>query len=269
MSVDLEIPLQGKTIVITRALEQQAEANELFGLAGAKVLDLPALVIGPPHEWNPLDDALQDLHHFHWLIFSSSNGVRAVNERLQRLGLSFSTLPDTLKIAVVGRKTARALESLGVEIDFVPPNFVADSLIEHFPQPGMGLRVLLPRVQSGGRTFLAEAFRKGGASVVEVPAYESSCPDSMPAITAQAFLNREVDAIAFTSGKTVIHSVQLLKKRYGLNWFKQLDTVKILSIGPQTSIKCEKYFQRVDQEAEPHDLEGLVDACIKVFKHSS
>ena len=43
------------------------------------------------------------------------------------------------------------LEELGAPADFVPPSYVADSLIEHFPVSGWGLRLLLPRVQSGGR----------------------------------------------------------------------------------------------------------------------
>ena len=76
-------------------------------------------------------------------------------------GDSLLRRPANLRIAAVGRKTARALEELGAEADFVPPSFVADSLIEHFPVSGYGLRMLL-RVQSGGRTVLAEAFETRG-----------------------------------------------------------------------------------------------------------
>ncbi len=146
----------------------------------------PALVIGPPDEWGPLDDALAELEEFHWLVVSSSNGVDAVEQRLQRLGGSLARRPRSLKIAAVGRKTAARLEALGAPADFVPPQFVADSLIDHFPVSGWGLRLLLPRVQSGGRTVLAEAFGEAGARVVEVAAYESRCPAALPAATAAA-----------------------------------------------------------------------------------
>ena len=37
------------------------EAHNLFLAKGAKVFDLPALVIGPPDNWTPLDDALKEL----------------------------------------------------------------------------------------------------------------------------------------------------------------------------------------------------------------
>ena len=138
--------LQNRTVVVTRAAEQQGEARRLLESEGARVLDLPALVIGPPDDWGPLDDALEELEDFHWLVVSSANGVQAVEQRLQRRGSGLARRPETLKLAAVGRKTAALLEDLGAPADFVPPRFVADSLIEHFPVSGFGLRMLLPRV---------------------------------------------------------------------------------------------------------------------------
>ena len=261
-------PLQGCTVVVTRAAEQQGEARQLLEAIGAQVLDLPALVIGPPDDWGPLDDALADLENFHWIVFSSANGVQAVDQRLQRLGRSLSRRPDGLRLAAVGRKTARVLEELGATADFVPPQFVADSLIEHFPVSGWGLRILLPRVQSGGRTVLAEAFGEAGARVVEVPAYESRCPEAIPAATLDALRAGSVDAICFTSGKTVLHTTHLLAQSMGEEEATtQLQRAAVVSIGPQTSERCRKLLGRVDQEAHPHDLEGLVMACVQAMQN--
>ena len=256
-------------MVVTRAAEQQGEGRRLLEGQGAHVLDLPALEIGPPDHWGPLDDALADLDNFHWLVFSSANGVQAVEQRLQTIGTSLQRRPRSLRIAAVGRKTARVLEELGAAADFVPPQFVADSLIDHFPVSGFGLRMLLPRVQSGGRTVLAEAFGEAGVRVVEVAAYESRCPASIPAATAAALAERTVDAIAFSSGKTANHTAQLLDQQFGADWIDRLDGVKIVSIGPQTSRSCQARFGRVDAEADPHDLDGLVAACIQAMQSSS
>ena len=52
------LPLDGKAIILTRAQHQQAEARLSLENLGAKVFDLPALVIGPPDCWEPLDEAL-------------------------------------------------------------------------------------------------------------------------------------------------------------------------------------------------------------------
>lgn len=263
---DLPPPsLGGCTIAVTRAERQLGAARRLFEQAGARVVDLPALVVGPPEDWGPLDEALADLPHFHWLLFSSANGVEAVGERLRRRGADLARLPKGLRIAAVGRRTAERLDELGVRADFVPSRFLADALIEEFPVSAWGLHLLLPRVQSGGRTLLAEAFRSAGARVVEVPAYETRCPDGLPSEAVQVLERGTLQAITFSSGKTVRHCAQLLEGAFGDRWRQVLAGVKVISIGPQTSQPCLELLGRVDAEADPHDLEGLVGACVRAL----
>ena len=237
-------PLAGRLIAVTRAELQLGEARRLFSAAGARVLDLPALVVTPPDDWGPLDDALAELDSFHWIVFSSANGVEAVEQRLRRLGGGLGRRPAGVRLAAVGRRTARVLEELGAAADFVPPEFVADSLIEHFPVSGWGLRLLLPRVQSGGRTLLAEAFAAAGGRVVEVAAYETRCPQGLPSEALLAFERRRIAAITFSSGKTVTHTAQLLERAFGADWLRQLEGVAVVSIGPQTSRRCQELLGR-------------------------
>ena len=50
----------------------------------------------------------------------------------------------------------------------------------------------------------------------------------------------------------------------GAGWQQRLvASLKVVSIGPQTSLSCREHFGRIDAEADPHDLEGLVNACCK------
>ena len=125
----------------------------------------------------------------------------------------------------------------------------------------------MPRVQSGGRTLLAEAFGEAGSRVVEVAAYESRCPDTIPSETLQALEAREVDAISFSSGKTVSHTVALLTKAIGDQRMALVfQNPAVVSIGPQTSQRCMELLGRVDAEASPHDLDGLVEACVQAIQ---
>ena len=259
-----EMSLIDKKIIITRAQEQTSEAHEIFRKHGAEVFDLPSLVIGPPDDWSPLDNALKKIYTFDWIIFSSANGVRNVEERMNQIGLSLSEISKTIQIAVVGRKTASLLSDMDAKISFVPPSFVADSLVEHFPQNQKGLKLFIPRVQTGGRSILFDSFKLKGAEVTEVAAYESSCPKDIPQKTIDALKNGEIDIIAFTSGKTVLHTVSLLKKYLGENWFQLIEKIKIVSIGPQTSNSCEKLIRKPDKEAIPHDLQGLLKSCLEI-----
>ncbi len=253
-----------KRIIITRAQEQTSEARKIFSQNGAEVFDLPSLVIGPPDDWRPLDDALEKIASFDWIIFSSANGVRNVEDRLKRIGLSLSEISKTIQIAAVGRKTASLLSDMDAKISFVPPVFVADSLVENFPQNQTGLKLLIPRVQTGGRSILSDSFKSRGAEVTEVAAYESNCPRYIPRDTIDALNSRKIDIIAFTSAKTVTNTVILFKKYFGNNWFKLIEKIKLISIGPQTTLSCRNLIRKPDKEANPHDLEGLLQACLEL-----
>ena len=61
-------------------------------------------------------------------------------------------------------------------------------------------------------------------------------------------------------------TAQLLEQRFGPAWAERLEGVKLVSIGPQTSRSCRQCFGRVDVEADPHDLEGLAEACAQAMQ---
>jgi len=258
----IELPLLNKNIVITTSKEKFFYVKNLFQSKGARIFDLPALIIKYPDNLDPLDEAINEINEFHWIIFSSSNGIKFVDNRFRDKGLSLKNCSNNLKIAVVGEKTCQALKDLGIEADYVPPDFIAESLIENFPVSGYGLKVLLPRVQSGGRDFIADQFRNSGAQVIEVAAYESICPESIPVTTINAFETKNIDAIIFSSSKTVKNSATLLEKEFGEEWLAIFKNIKLFSIGPQTSLACKKIFGRVDKEALTYSFEGILDIVI-------
>ena len=259
-------PLAGRRVLLTRAADASPASRLLFSKAGAQVIELPALVIGPPDDWGPLDAALQSLERFHWLIFSSANGVEAVRQRLDHLHLRLDEGAAWPRLAAVGRKTAQAIQRQGWPMPFVPQDFVADSLLACFPEPVHGRQLLLPRVQSGGRPLLTEQFRLQGATVVEAPAYESRCPATIPAAAATALTQGHVDVITFTSSKIVRNTVALLAAHLGERWRDHLVQPKVVSIGPETSHTCRALLGRVDAEANPHQMEALVAAAGRLFQ---
>ena len=256
------LTLNGKNIIITRAIDRISEVKILFEQKGAKIYDFPALVIGYPDDLRPLDEAILKIRDFHWIIFSSSNGINFLEKRLIDKGSSLKIWSQFIKIAVVGQKTAATLNELGIKADYIPPKFIAESLIDNFPVPRFGLSVLLPRVQTGGRNLISDEFRKAGASVVEVAAYESKCPEAVPSKTLDALNQGIIDAMIFSSGKTVENSAFLLRNSYGSEWLSVFDKIKLLSIGPQTSLACKRLFGRVDHEATNYTFEGLLDIAM-------
>ena len=266
--------LNGKTILVTRSAGQSSQFSELLQQQGANIIEMPALVIGPPSSWEELDGAIARLSDFDWLILTSSNGVEYFFERLFSQGKDARALVG-VKIAVVGKKTAASLKACGIQPDFIPPDFVADSLVEHFPEPLEGKKVLFPRVESGGREVLVKELTAKGAEVTEVAAYESGCPVQMAPIALDALQKQKVDVITFGSSKTVKNFFQLLEaslpgdSEQFLTPVSRLQNVCIASIGPQTSITCRQLLGRVDVEAKEYTLEGLTQAIVQWITDNS
>ncbi len=258
-----DLPLAGKTILITRSAEQSSHFADLLTTEGANVLEMPALVIQPPSSWQALDQAIADLSRFQWLILTSANGVEYFFQRLQTLGKDSRALAR-IKIAVVGKKTATTLKQYGLHADFIPPNYVADSLIDTFPEPLAHQTILFPRVETGGRDVLVKQLTEKGGNIIEVPAYQSGCPDSIPSDVWQALINQTIDVITFASSKTVQNFYTLIQRQLKTDspepLLNLLNPVCLASIGPQTTQTCQQLFGRVTVEAEEYTLEGLTEA---------
>jgi uroporphyrinogen III methyltransferase / synthase len=286
--IDLSVndsPLRGQTILITRAATQASEFAHLLQAQGARVLEMPTLEIVPPSSWQELDRSIDQLDSFQWLILTSANAVEYFIQRLLVSGKDLRSLAH-LKIAVVGSKTAHSLQTMGINADFVPPEFVADSLVANFPETLMGLRILFPRVETGGREILVQEMTTAGAAIVEVAAYQSCCPKEIAPPILMALQQEQVDIITFTSSKGVQHFWQMLQ-RYGvmsnidsgdeehllkelnpvfrikLSRDKIMNRVLIAAIGPQTAKSCQATLGRVDIEAEEYTLEGLAQSIVQ------
>lgn len=246
------------SVLVTRSIGQSSHFSKLLRTAGAHVVEMPALEIRPPSSWRSLDHAIAGLPEYDWLILTSANAVKFFGDRVAAVGNVQSL--KALKLAVVGKKTASVLETYGFAADFIPPNFVADSLVAAFPEPVAGLKLLFPRVESGGRDILVREMVAAGAEVTEVPAYESGCPREPDPTAIAALQAGNIDVVTFASSKTVRHACQLFEQGLGTGWREYMEPIAIASIGPKTSATCHESFGRVDIEATEYTLEGLTRA---------
>src|SRR5581483_10476440 len=121
------MPLNGKTVVITRAASQSAELRSGLEDRGARVIECPTIHIVPPTTWKPVDDAIRRLNTYQWLLFTSAN---AVEQFMDRMGQRRPAIP----IAVVGSATAAKLEDWGLKASLVPQEFRAEGLLAAFPE---------------------------------------------------------------------------------------------------------------------------------------
>jgi len=104
-------PLFGRRIVVTRARAQASELCQQLEALGAEVVEMPTIRIEPPADWGPLDQAIEQLHTFHWVLFTSVNGVDGFFGRLALAGKDARALP---RVAAIGPATAERLAVHGI-----------------------------------------------------------------------------------------------------------------------------------------------------------
>ena len=97
--------------------------------------------------------------------------------------------------------------------------------------------------------------RERGAVVDVVEAYRTIIPADA-AVRAKEALAHKPDWITFTSSSTVTNLLAVTGR-------EMLAGIKVASIGPVTSATAREAGLTVDVEAEPHTIEGLVDAIVR------
>jgi len=237
-------PLDGIRVVVTRAREQASTLVQRLRELGAETVEVPVIAIAPAADGGAqLREALANLSRYDWLVVTSTNGVDAVCAAADVDALR------GVRVAVVGPATADRLRSNGVEPALIPERFVAEGLLEAFPPPPPdGGRVLLAQADRA-RDVLARGLRDRGWEVDAVVAYRTVAAEVDPSVRAAV---AAADAITFTSASTVENFVAAV----GLDAMPRV----VASIGPVTTDKARALGVAVTVEAEPHTIDGLVDA---------
>ena len=251
------LPLFGRRIVVTRAKGQAEALSARLRALGADVVELPAIEIRPAADPAPLYQSIASLACYDWLIFTSANGVRFFMESLDRSTTDLRAL--RARICAIGPATRAAVEALHLKVDLMGKEYVAESLVEAFAAHELaGKRVLLPRA-AVARDLVPKELSRRGARVDVVEAYQTVVPEEM-AVRARTIFSgsQKPHAITFTSSSTV----QNFLAAAGI---EAVAGVRVATIGPVTSNTARGLGLRVDAEAHPFTVDGLVNAVLRIL----
>jgi len=257
-------PLEGRTIVITRARAQAQRFAQLLEAAGARVLQAPTIVIEPPASWELLDTALGALESFTWVVFTSVNGVAMVDRRLSARGLAWTAI-SRKRVAAIGPATAEALAEHGVRVELVPTEYRAEGLVEGLRRVlGPGDRVLLPRAKET-RDVLVVELRRLGVAVTEVPAYQTRRIEDGVVRLREALASGSVDAVTFTSSSTARNFAEQFSDDERSAWRGR---IAVASIGPITAATAAEYGLSTDVMPSEYTIPALARALGDYFSRS-
>lgn len=242
-------PLFGRRIMVTRSRGQLDGLRQRLQELGADVVAQPAIEITEPDDWRPVDAALARLDDFHWLVFSSVNGVRFLLDRLCAAHGDLRRLGG-VRLAAIGPGTADELAAYHLTADFVPNEFRAESLAGGL---AAGRRFLLARA-SRGREVLADELQAAGGEVHQIVVYRSRDVATPDADVAGALRQGTIEWTTVTSSAIA----RSLAAMFG----DDLRRTRLVSISPVTSATLRQLGHEPAAEARTYTMSGIVEAIL-------
>lgn len=249
--------LYGWTVLVPRTKEQAGEMSDRLVAHGALPIEVPTIAVEPPRSPAQMERAVKGLvdGRYQWVVFTSTNAVRAVWEKFAEFGLDARAFSG-VKIACVGESTADRVRAFGISPELVPSGEQSSlGLLDEFPEYDTIFdpvnRVLLPRADIATET-LAEGLRERGWEIEDVTAYRTVRAAPPAAETREMIKTGGFDAVCFTSSSTVRNLVGIAGKPHA--------RTIVACIGPKTAETAAEFGLRVDVQPETAAVGPLVDA---------
>jgi uroporphyrinogen III methyltransferase/synthase len=217
-----------------------------------------AIEISEPGDWAPVDDVIERLSEFDWLVFSSSNGVHYFLERLLVLGHDMRRLGG-VQLAAIGPGTVEALAEYSLKADLQPGEYRAEALAEALTPYAAGKRFLLGRA-SRGREVLAEMLTAAGAIVEQAVVYESCDVTTIDEELAVLLGAGQINWVTVTSSAIA----RSLAKMFG----QSLRKTKLAAISPLTAEVIRELGFEPAAIAETYTTVGVIDAILRAEGHA-
>ena len=241
-----------------RKIKEDAEDfQKLLAVYGAVSVEVPTISVEPPRTPQQMERAVHGLvsGRFQWVVFTSTNAVRAVRDKFVDYGLDARAFAG-LKVAAIGQPVIDALVEFGVKPDLFPTNeHNSEGLLEVWPKFDQLLdpinRVFLPRADIATET-LVEGMQAKGWEVEDIVAFRTVRAAPPPAHTRELIKSGGFDAVLFTSASTVRNLVGIAGKPHA--------STVVAVIGPQTAQAAQEHGLRVDVQAESPNVSILIDA---------
>lgn len=203
---------------------------------GFNVLTWPQFAIQPPQSFAAVDEAIENLFGYDWLIFVNEDAARFFLERFIKQEHDMSEL-DSLRVCAIGETTAATLGQSHVHVDVLTTEFSAARIIENIANYDGGreslrrLNFLIPQA-SIGREYLTHELHEADARADVIIAYQTVAANDATRLSVlhSILLTGSVDAAVFANERDVFDFVRL---------FDMNDLGRMLS--SVTAVLCDRH----------------------------
>jgi len=260
-------PLFGRKMVVTRTREQASELVAKLEENGADCLEFPTLHMEPAADYIILDQALEEINRYQWLLFTSLNAITWFFKHLWEKGMDARNLGGP-KIGVVGTATAKKLLKYGLRADLIPEVFTGEGLAEALIKTGVEQgKILIPRALKA-REILPEMLNKAGAEVTVAPVYQNVPPQGRKDELRDRLEEGSIDLVTFTSSSTVDNFLTMVDADSDDELHRLLDPVTIAVIGPITADTVKKHGLKVDIQPEQYTIADMVHSIVAHYQQA-
>lgn len=258
-----ELPLKGKTIVITRTVEQSKESAENLSNLGANVIVFPTLEVIPPESWNEFDEIISKPHKIDFIVFTSAHAVMMYLKRCSERNAEVDY--NRTKIVAVGNKTSAVCKENKIPVHIVPVKFSAEGVVNALSKYNLKHKtVFIPR-SALGREELPRGLKELGATIKTIPVYNVSVPTgNYINASIEELQQANPDLFIFTSPSTFENFLIINKIDDPSAYFENYD---VAAIGPTTKNAIEKKMVNVNIMPDEFTIDGLIKKIIQHYRN--
>ena len=249
-------PLSGQRIGITRPADQCIDTAALVSQLRGEPVIMPLIEIRPV-EHHSVRPVLETLPDYHWIVFTSVNGVREFFHHLGESGRDCRALGH-IRTAAIGSSTASALSEHGLNTDILPERFRAEELAAAMQSHVNGQHVLWPRA-SRGRDVLPQMLTDAGANVTECVVYRNEDIGEFDTVTAESLTDGSLAWVGLSSPSIAAQFARLLQ-HHGI--LPDSLTTRLACISPVTAEAARDVGLPVAAEATTYTWNGIVEAIV-------
>lgn len=246
--------LSGVSVLVTRPVGQAEPLCQLIQQRGGTTTVFPLLVITPPSNPALAQQQLNQLGSYDLVIFISANAVYQAWPLIIKAG----GIPNTVRVAAVGKATASALLAQGQPVDLMPTeDFSSEGLLALAAlQTVTGQQILVVRGE-GGKETLANVLRERGATVNYAQVYRREPPQaSLAGVQTQA-IAKPINIITISSGESM-HNLAELARQQQQEW---VFSTTLLLVHPRHRAQAKQLgFKLTPQIADNASDEAMVAA---------
>jgi len=255
----------GRTILLSSRLRK---LEAILRQRGCNVMTWPELAIQRPQTFTALDEAIENLFGYDWLIFVNADAARFFLERFIKQRDDLSEL-DSLRVCAIGEVAAVALEQSHVHVDVIATDVPAARVIEKIEKYVGGresiqrLNFLIPQA-SIGRDYLKPELEAADARADVVVAYQTVAVNDATRLSVlqSLLLTGSAEAVAFADKNDVSDFARLFDMK---DLGRLLRNVAVFSANQQAATKAVQMGIPAPLMCESSSQAKLVEALLKRF----